>query len=54
MTPIAPGEDTGVDARSDWEQRIYRRLTDTETPIRIPLCRRRSRSWPRRGAASST
>ena len=31
MTPIAPGEDTGMDARSDWEQRIYRRLTDTET-----------------------
>ncbi len=31
MTPIAPGEDTDVDARSDWEQRIYRRLTDTET-----------------------
>ena len=31
MTPIAPGQDTGTEARSDWEQRIYRRLTDTRT-----------------------
>ncbi len=29
MTPLPPDADVARDARADWEQRIYRRLTDT-------------------------